>query len=155
MTISNDTLDQLIGESKTTDDIFGKGGLIRTLAKRLIERILECEMQHHLGYAKHVVTGNNSGNSRNGYSQKKVILSEEKTDILVPRDRNSTFEPELIAKRQSRISGIDDMVLSLYGKGMTVRDIIEHVEEMYDHSISRSLVSTITDGILDERTFRT
>ena len=79
--ISNDTLDQLIGESKTTDDIFGKGGLIRTLAKRLIERILECEMHHHLGYAKHEVTGNNSGNSRNGYSQKKVILSEEKTDI--------------------------------------------------------------------------
>ena len=81
-------------------------------------------MQHHLGYAKNEVTGNNSGNSRNGYSQKKVILSEEKTDILVPRDRNSTFAPELIAKRQSRISGIDDMVLSLYGKGMTVRDII-------------------------------
>ena len=150
MAISDETLDQLIGESKTTDDLFGKGGLIRNLSKRLVERMLECEMEHHLGYAKHEVSGNNSGNSRNGYGQKKVILSEEKTDIVVPRDRNSTFEPELIAKRQSRISGINDMVLSLYGKGMTVRDIIDHVEEMYDHSISRSLVSTITDGILDE-----
>lgn len=124
MAISDETLDQLIGESKTTDDLFGKGGLIRNLSKRLVERMLECEMEHHLGYAKHEVSGNNSGNSRNGYGQKKVILSEEKTDIVVPRDRNSTFEQELIAKRQSRISGINDMVLSLYGKGMTVRDII-------------------------------
>ena len=82
MAISDETLDQLIGESKTTDDLFGKGGLIRNLSKRLVERMLECEMEHHLGYAKHEVSGNNSGNSRNGYGQKKVILSEVTLSLI-------------------------------------------------------------------------
>ena len=150
MTISDKTLEELMGDAKTADDIFGKGGLIQSLSQRLVERMLEGEMEHHLGYAKHEVSGNNSGNSRNGHGHKKVILTDEKIDIAVPRDRSSTFEPELIAKRQSRLYGIDNMVLSLYGKGMTVRDIIDHVQEMYDHTISRGLVSTITDGILEE-----
>ena len=150
MKISDKVLDELLGDTKTEEDLFGKNGLIKTLSKRLIERILESEMGHHLGYEKHSKEGMNTGNSRNGKTNKKVILEDAKLDIEVPRDRNSSFTPKLIEKRKSRLSGINDVVLSLYGHGMTVRDIQEHIEELYDHEISGDLVSTITDGILDE-----
>lgn len=150
MNISDKVLDELIGSSKTEKDVFGKGGLIKNLSKRIIERMLEAEMEHHLGYAKNSIEGDNSGNSRNGLTSKKVILENGKIDIDVPRDRNSEFTPQLIEKRRTKLSGIDDMVLSLYGKGMTVRDIQAHVEELYDHKISKDLISTITDGILSE-----
>lgn len=150
MAISDKLLDELIGDAKTQSDVFGKDGLIKTLSKRLVERMLESEMDHHLGYEKHASEGNNSGNSRNGKSSKKVILENGKIDITVPRDRNSEFSPQLIEKRKARLSGVEDVILSLYGKGMTVRDIQAHVEELYDHEISKDLVSTITDGIIDE-----
>ena len=150
MEISDEMLDELIGDAKTEQDIFGKGGLIKSLSKRLIERMLESEMDQHLGYEKHAVSGNNSGNSRNGKSSKQVILENGKVDISVPRDRNSEFSPQLIEKRRMRLSGAEDVILSLYGKGMTVRDIQAHVEELYNHKISKDLVSTITDGIMDE-----
>jgi len=150
MEISDEMLDELIGDAKTEQDIFGKGGLIKSLSKRLIERMLESEMDQHLGYEKHAVSGNNSGNSRNGKSSKQVILEKGKVDISVPRDRNSEFSPQLIGKRRMRLSGAEDVILSLYGKGMTVRDIQAHVEELYNHKISKDLVSTITDGIMDE-----
>ena len=95
MTISDEVLDELIGDAKTEGDVFGKGGLIKQLSKRLVERMLESEMEHHLGYSKHAAEGNNSGNSRNGYSEKKVILADSKVDIIVPRDRESSFTPQL------------------------------------------------------------
>ena len=150
MAISDKVLDELIGDAKTADDVFGKGGLLKRLSKRLVERMLEGEMEHHLGYSKYAPEGNNSGNSRNGHGDKKVILEDVKVDIAVPRDRNGSFTPQLIEKRKSRLSGIDNVVLSLYGKGMTVRDIQAHIAELYDHEISKDLVSTITDGVLDE-----
>lgn len=148
--ISDETLDALLGDAKTEQDLFGKGGLLKTLSKRLIERILESEMHHHLGYAKNEVEGNNSGNSRNGKGHKTVILENDKVAIEVPRDRDGSFTPQLIEKRKARLSGIEEVVLSLYGKGMTVRDIQTHIEELYDHEISKDLVSTITDGIVSE-----
>ena len=80
MTISDKVLDELIGDAKTADDLFGKGGLVKMLSKRLVERMLEGEMEHHLGYSKHAPEGNNSGNSRNGHSEKKVILEDGKVD---------------------------------------------------------------------------
>ena len=150
MQISDEILDELLGDTKTEQDLFGKDGLIKTLSKRLIERILESEMEYHLGYEKHSKEGVNTGNSRNGKTTKKVILEDAKIDIEVPRDRNSSFSPKLIEKRRTRLSGINDVVLSLYGRGVTVRDIQSHVEELYDHEISRDLISSITDGILDE-----
>lgn len=150
MAINDKMLDELLGDAKTESDLFGKDGVIKQLSKRLVERILESELTHHLGYEKHSVKGNKSGNSRNGKSSKQLLLESGEVEISVPRDRNGEFEPQLIEKRRARLSGIEDMVLSLYGKGMTVRDICSHVEEMYDYNISRDLVSTITDGILDE-----
>ena len=150
MPISDKILDELIGDAKTADEIFGKDGLVKALSKRLVERMLESELDHHLGYAKHAKEGDNSGNSRNGTSTKKVLLENGKIDITVPRDRNSEFNPQLIEKRKARLSGIEDVILSLYGKGMTVRDIQAHVQELYDHEISKDLVSTITDGVVEE-----
>lgn len=150
MAISDELLDELIGDAKTEGDLFGKGGILKTLSKRLMERMLESEMEHHLGYSKHSPEGNNSGNSRNGKGQKQVILEDDKIEISVPRDRESTFTPQLIEKRKTRLSGINDVVLSLYAKGMTVRDIQAHIEELYDHEISKDLVSTITDGVVEE-----
>ena len=150
MTISDKVLDELIGDAKTADDLFATGGLIKMLSKRLVERMLESEMEDHLGYAKHSSKGNNSGNSRNGKGEKKVILEDGKINIAVPRDRDSSFDPKLINKRRTRLSGIDNVVLSLYGKGMTVRDIQTHIEELYGHEISKDLVSTITDGVLED-----
>jgi len=150
MTISDKVLDELLGEARTESELLGKDGIIKTLTKRLVERMLESEMDHHLGYSKHASSGNNSGNSRNGSSDKQVILEDGKIEIEVPRDRNSSFTPQLIEKRKSRLLGIDSVILSLYGKGMTVRDIQSHVEELYGHEISKDLVSTITDGVLEE-----
>lgn len=150
MAISDKILDELIGDAKTEEDLFGKAGLVKSISKRLIERMLESEMEHHLGYSKNAKEGDNSGNSRNGTGKKKVILENGKIDVEVPRDRNSEFTPQLIEKRKARLSGVEDAVLSLYAKGMTVRDIQTHIEELYDHKISKDLVSTITDGVLDE-----
>lgn len=150
MTISDKVLDELLGDAKTQEDIFGKGGLIKTLSKRLVERALESEMDHHLGYSKHAKEGSNTGNSRNGKSNKKLTLENGKVDISVPRDRNGEFSPLLIEKRKARLSGSEDVILSLYGKGMTTRDIEAHIEELYGHSMSPGLISSITDGVLEE-----
>lgn len=150
MTISDKVLDELLGDAKTQEDIFGKEGLIKTLSKRLVERALESEMDHHLGYSKHAKEGSNTGNSRNGTSNKKLTLENGKVDISVPRDRNGEFTPLLIEKRKARLSGSEDVILSLYGKGMTTRDIEAHIEELYGHSMSPGLISSITDGVLEE-----
>lgn len=152
MAITDEMLDEMIGTAKTQDDVFGKNGLINTLSKRLLERMFDSELTHHLGYEKHAVEGRNSGNSRNGKTTKTVKTSHGELELSVPRDRNSHFEPVLIEKRQNRLKVIDDLILSLYGKGMTVRDIQEHVEELYGTEVSPDLISTITDSILSEVT---
>ena len=129
MHISDKVLDELIGDCKTEGDLFGKDGLVKTLSKRLIERMLESEMEHCLGYEKHDVAGNGSGNSRNGKTSKQVMLGDGKVEISVPRDRNAEFSPQLIEKRKARLSGAEDVILSLYAKGMTVRDIQSRLSE--------------------------
>lgn len=123
-----------------------------SLSKRLLERMLEGEMTHHLGYEKHAIEGHNSGNSRNGKTTKTVKTNQGELELVVPRDRKSEFEPILIEKRQSRLKEVDDQILSLYGRGMTVRDIQEHVLEFYGTEVSPDLISTITDAVLGEVT---
>jgi putative transposase len=152
MAITDEMLDEIIGTAKTQDDVFGKGGLINELSKRLFERMLEGEMTHHLGYEKHAIEGNNSGNSRNGKTTKTVKTSHGELALTVPRDRQSNFEPILVGKRQHRLKAVDDQILSLYGLGMTVRDIQEHILEFYGTEVSPDLISTITDAVLGEVT---
>lgn len=152
MAITDEMLDEIIGTAKTQEDVFGKEGLLNTLSKRLLERMLDGEITHHLGYEKHAVEGRNSGNSRNGKTTKTVKTNQGQLELTVPRDRKSEFEPILIEKRQNRLKSIDDQILSLYGRGMTVRDIQEHVSEIYGTEVSPDLISTITDGVLSEVT---
>jgi len=152
MPISNEILDELLGGAKTQDDLFGKDGVIKQISKRFMERLLEMEMSNHLGYAKHAAEGHNSGNSRNGKQKKTVKTSNGEIEIEVPRDRASEFEPVLVGKRQSHLKGLDDQVLSLYARGMTVRDIQSHLSELYGTEISRDLISTMTDAVLEDVT---
>ncbi len=152
MAIDNKMLDELLGTARTQDDLFGKDGLLKQLSKQLMERLLEMEMTNHLGYMKHAVEGHNSGNSRNGKTKKTVKTGNGEIEITVPRDRQSEFQPVLIEKRQSHLKGLDDQVLSLYARGMTVRDIQSHLTELYGTEISRDLISTMTDAVLEDVT---
>jgi putative transposase len=150
MAITDEMLDELIGNAKTQEDVFGQDGIIKQLQKRLIERILQSEMTHHLGYEKHAFDGDNTGNSRNGKTKKKVRTDTGELEIEVPRDRNSEFQPGLIGKRQTRIKQLDDCILSLYAHGMTNRDIQDHIKQLYGAEISTDFISTVTDGVLEE-----
>lgn len=149
MTISKELLDELIGELKKPEEFYGKGGLIEELTRAITERALEGELTHHLGYPKHAVSGNNSGNSRNGKNPPKRVKGKNgELEIEVPRDRNGSFEPQLIQKRQKRFDGFDEKIISLYARGMTTRDIQAQLEELYGVEISPSFISTVTDAIM-------
>lgn len=150
--ISDEMIDQLLGTAKTQEDLFGQDGIVKQITKRFMERLLQEEMTEHLGYAKHAVEGHNSGNSRNGNASKTVKTGNGDIEVTVPRDRNSEFEPVLVGKGKRRLQLLNDQVLSLYARGMTVRDIQSYVEELYGTEISRDLITKITDGILEEVT---
>ena len=137
----------LINDCKTTGDIHEK---LKRLFTGTVEQMLEAEIAEHLGYEKHSVQGNNSGNSRNGYNRKTITSDYGSTEISVPRDRNGTFEPQVMEKRQTRTDEIENKVMAMYAKGMTQRDIEDNLKEIYGAEISQSLISRITDKILPE-----
>ena len=143
-------LDDLLEGCETSDDILGQDGLLQQLTKAIVERALQGELTHHLGYDKHDIAGNNSGNSRNGASAKTVQGKRGQLQIEVPRDRNSEFEPQLIKKGQTRFDGLDEKIISLYARGMTLREIQGHLHEIYGVEVSPSLISTVTDAVLEE-----
>ena len=146
----NAQIDGLLASCKNKADIFGEDGLIKTLVKSILERALEGEMTEHLGYTKHDPKGNNSGNSRNGYSKKTVSGQFGNIDLAVPRDRRDEFEPAIVQKHQTRFEGFDDKILSLYARGMSTRDIQDQLKDLYGVDISPSLISTVTESILEE-----
>lgn len=148
-----DRVDDLINEltkDATAEELLKDSGLLKDLKKRLIERALDAEITDHLGYGKHSPEGHGSGNSRNGKNSKRVIDGDGEFEIDVPRDRNGEFEPKLIRKRQVRLPGFDDKVLSLYARGMTTREMQSHLQELYDVEVSPALISKVTDAVLDE-----
>ena len=122
--------------------------LLKGLFKSTVETMLEGEMEEHLGYEKHNAIGNNCGNSRNGYGQKTLKTEIGEATVSVPRDRNSEFEPQVIGKRQTRTDDLENRVLAMYAKGMTTRDIEDHLRDIYGVEASSSLVSRITDKIM-------
>ncbi|WP_461350122.1 IS256 family transposase [Bradyrhizobium liaoningense] len=128
----------------------GEDGLFRRLKKALLERALGAELTHHLGYEKGDPAGRGSGNSRNGTSSKALLTDDGEIEIEVPRDRAGTFEPVIVAKGQTRFDGFDEKIISLYGRGMTVREIQGHLAELYGTEVSPDLISKVTDAILDE-----
>jgi Transposase and inactivated derivatives len=150
MTINDALLDQLLKDYQKPEDILGENGLLKQLTKAVLERALQAELSHHLGYDKHSPTGNNSGNSRNGKSKKTLKGDFGNLPLEVPRDRNATFEPQIVPKGQTRFEGFDDKILSLYARGMTTRQIKQHLEEIYQDEVSPSLISSVTDAISDE-----
>ena len=150
MAIKKELLDELLKQVDNPEDLFGKDGLLKELTARLVERVLEAELTDHLGYEKHNPAGRNSGNNRNGHGTKTIKGDQGQLEIKVPRDRNGSFEPKLVEKRQSRMPSFDEKILSLYARGMTTREIQGHLEELYGTQISPTLISTVTDAVLDE-----
>ena len=132
---------------KTPEDLTA---LSAHLTKLTVEAALTGELDFHLGYGKHDLSGHGSGNSRNGYSTKKLLGNHGEIEINTPRDRNAEFEPILIKKGQTRITGMDDQILSLYAKGMSTRDIVDAFQEMYGADISAGLVSQVTNSVLEK-----
>jgi putative transposase len=127
----------------------GEGGLLGKLTKMVIEGALEGEMDDHLGYSRHDPEGRNSGNSRNGHRAKTVITEAGPVEISVPRDRDSSFEPKIVAKRQRRLAGVEDMVISLSAKGLTHGEIAAHLAEVYGAEVSKQTITAITDRVME------
>src|SRR3954454_23067025 len=127
----------------------GEGGLLQQLTKRVIEAALDGEITDHLGYDKHDPAGKDGGNSRNGARAKTVLTDVGPVEITVPRDRDGSFEPQIVKKRQRRLSGVEDMVLSLSAKGLTTGEISAHLAEVYGADVSRQTISTITDKVTE------
>jgi putative transposase len=150
MEIKKEVLDELIKDYKKPEDLIGETGLLKQLTKALLERALGAELTEHLGYEKHDPTGYNSGNSRNGASAKTVKGEFGEITVETPRDRNSSFEPQILKKHQTRFDGFDDKIVSMYARGMTTREIQGHLQEMYGVEVSPTLISEVTDAVMDE-----
>lgn len=147
---SPEILDQILSGYSKPEDLTSDDGIFRRLKKALIERALGAELSDHLGYEKGDPSGRGSGNSRNGTSAKTVLTEDGEVQIEVPRDRAGTFEPQLIPKGQTRFDGFDDKIISLYARGMTVREIQGHLAELYGTEVSPDFISKVTDAVLDE-----
>lgn len=148
--VPEELLSSLLANYKKPEDLIGQDGLLKQLTKLLVERALDAEMTEHLGHDKHEPVVNAAGNTRNGRSRKTLKGEFGELPIEVPRDRQGTFEPQLVPKHQTRWNGFDERILSLYARGMTVREIQAHLQEMYGAEVSSSLISSVTDAVMDE-----
>ena len=127
-TLRPELLDELLADYETPEDLLGDDGLFRQLKKALLERALGAELSDHLGYERGDPAGRGTGNSRNGHSDKTVLTEDDEVTLAVPRDRNGSFEPVIVPKGERRLDGFDDRILSLYARGMTVREIRAHLQ---------------------------
>jgi putative transposase len=149
--VSPETIDRILADAQASDTpLDGAEGLLNQMTKAFIERAFEAEMDDHLGYAKDDPVGRGSGNSRNGFYGKTVTTQSGPVRIEVPRDRNGNFEPRIVPKGQRRLGQVDDMILSLYSRGMTTRDIRAHLGEVYGANVSPELICRVTDVVADE-----
>src|ERR1700745_517652 len=150
MTIDNELIDNLLKDYKKPEDLLSDNGLLKQLTKQLLERAMVAELTNHVGYEKHDAAGHKSGNSRNGKSAKTLKGSFGTMPIEIPRDRNGTFEPQIIEKHQTRVTGFDENIISLYSRGLTTREIQAHLEESYHVEVSPALISNVTEEVIDE-----
>ena len=148
--VPEELLAKLLADYKKPEDLIGENGLLKQLTKLLVEKALDAELTEHLGHDRHEPVVNTGGNTRNGKSRKTLKCEFGELPIEVPRDRKGTFEPQLIPKHQTRWAGFDDKIISLYARGMTVREIQSHLEEMYGTEVSPSLISSVTDAVSEE-----
>jgi transposase-like protein len=148
-------LDTIDFKGLTRDEVLGQDGLVKHLTGKILRRALEAEMTEHLRYEKHSNDGDNSGNSRNGHSEKTLLLENGKTSIEIPRDCNGTFEPVIVPKHEKRrtigsMPLFNNQVISMYASGMSDRKIKEHIERVYNVDVSPDMISRIIDAVIDE-----
>ena len=152
-TKEKDVIDQLLDQidfhGMTVEELAGENGLLKKLTSRFYSKALDAEMDEHLGYKKNDNAGDNSGNSRNGYTRKTVITDDNDTiEVQVPRDRNSTFEPVIIPKHEKRTPLFNDQIISMYSFGMSTRDIQRHLQQVYGVEVSPETISNITESVM-------
>lgn len=150
MATTDELLDILMKDYKKPEDLIGENGLLKQLTKRLLERAMQNELTEHLGYEKHAPNGKNRGKSRNGGYKKTISGEFGNLEVITPRDRNSTFEPVILPQGETRFTGFDDKIISMYARGMTTRDIQGHLQEIYGIDVSSTLISQVTDAISEE-----
>jgi putative transposase len=148
--LSDELIDELLGGARTAEEIAGPDGLLGQLTRRLLERALAAELTEHLGYPAGQAPPGGAGNARNGRPAKTVLTHQGPVRVRSPRDRNGTFAPQIVGKRQTRWVGFDDKVIALYARGLTVREIQAHLAEVYGTEVSPELISKITDAVLDD-----
>jgi putative transposase len=143
-------VDELLAGAQGEEEIVGPGGLLSQLTKRLVERAMEVELTDHLGYEPHLEPPGGAGNARNGSTPKTLLTEHGQVAIDTPRDRNGTFEPQIVRKRQRRFEGFDEKILALYSRGLSTRDIEAHLAEIYGVQVGRDLISRVTDAVMDD-----
>jgi putative transposase len=149
--LPDELVDELLAGARTEEEIFGQGGLFNQLTKRLVERAMEVELTDHLGYEPHQEPPGGTGNTRNGKGEPKTLVTEHgPVEIRPARDRDGSFEPKIVRKRQRRFEGFDEKILALYSRGMSTRDIEAHLRELYGVSVGRDLISRVTDAVMDD-----
>ena len=148
--ISDEVIDELLAGASSEEEIAGPGGLLAQLTKRLVERAMEVELTDHVGYEPHQEPLGGAGNTRNGTTPKTLITEHGKVGVDAPRDRDGSFEPKIVRKRQRRFVGFDDKILALYSRGLSVRDIEAHLQEIYGVKVGRDLISRVTDAVMDD-----
>ena len=151
----DELLDELLAEHQSPEEILGESGLLKQLSKRLIERALAGELNHHLQASKAdgseaKQSESSSANSRNGYSKKTIRSEQGEMELSIPRDRQGDFEPVLVPKHQRRVAGLDDKIVAMYARGATTRDISAQLEELYGVKVSATLISEVTDEVLED-----
>src|SRR5216683_6012131 len=150
MAIDLKLIDKLLADYKKPEDIIGENGLLKQFTKPLLELAMQAEMTDHLGYEKHDPAGHNSGNSRNGGTTKTLKGDFGEMPLETPRDRNGSYEPKIISKGQTRFTGFDDKIISMYARGMSTREIQGHLEEIYKVEVSPTLISNVTEAVMEE-----
>jgi putative transposase len=148
--LSDELVDELLAGARGEGEIVGPGGLLAQLTKRLVERAMSAELTDHLGYEPHQEPPGGTGDSRNGSTPKTLATEHGPVRIKTPRDRKSTFEPQIVRKGQRRFEGFDDKILALYSRGLSVRDIEAHLQEIYGVSVGRDLISRVTDAVMED-----
>src|SRR5437764_726326 len=149
--LPDEVVDELLAGARTEEEIFGQGGLFGQLTKRLVERAMEVELTDHLGYEPHMEPPGGAGNTRNGKAKPKTLVTDHgPVRIQAPRDRDGSFEPKIVRKRQRRFEGFDEKILALYSRGMSTRDIEAHLRELYGVSVGRDLISRVTDAVMED-----
>jgi putative transposase len=148
--LSDEVIDELLAGARTEEEIVGPGGVLAQLTKRLVERAMSAELTEHLGYEPHQEPPGGAGNTRNGSTAKTLATEHGPVDVRTPRDRQGTFQPQIVRKGQRRFEGFDDKILALYSRGLSTRDIEAHLAELYGVDVGRDLISRVTDAVMDD-----